>query len=237
VGARALRGLAIVAVLKALGNAACIGDGIANEGQLLDIRPGDRVVMFGDSNTTSPYFWWHPLRDAVNAKFAARGLPAVTWIDSGNPGDRTTHVDTPAAIASRVTDHNPNVVIIALGTNNVGNTALPTSQASITSILVQLLAWNPNLRIMWVAPFIRDGSTIIANGDTPLGPELRTFRDALAVICRDHGVVFVDARAYWDRLTQPEATATTGDGIHVSNPAGRAFASNKALFQINARTE
>ena len=206
------------------------GDSIPQDGRLV-IRPGDKVLMLGDSITVvATWYWWEHLRLAVDAFYAARGLTAQTWVDSGTSGNTTA--DLLAGVEARVINHNPNVVIIHIGINDdfIGL----TQQESIDNyndLLDAIVLALPNVRIMMLSPAF---DTKRPTADE----EITARRTAFAAIAYARGYPYVDLRAYYEAMSSTDQTALSSDGgLHPSDPIGRAWWSNNALHQINMRTE
>lgn len=133
----------------------------------LIINPLDRIVGLGDSITPG---WYGPLNAYLDAAYfpstnIARvpGLGGVlttpagsvrsgpnrkpVWINSGGSGNTTGDVIA-AGIPARVTNHNPNVLFIELGANDVVlDVANATFEANYTQIIVDSRAVIPALRI------------------------------------------------------------------------------------------
>jgi lysophospholipase L1-like esterase len=200
-------------------------------GGMLDIHAGDRIVMLGDSLTADHYKWWSDLQRGVDQEFARRGLPPPTWIQSGEPGNRTTHIEGNEKV--RIIDHRPDVVICFVGINDIGNLTTEASRRSYDGIWRHVLPVLPGLRAMMVSPWIRDGTTLPTNGDTPMAPVVRELRTAFAELARERGIPFVDLRESFDSLTdQTAADRLSSDGLHPSLPAGSSWISAQVRKQI-----
>lgn len=209
---------------------ACAGDSIPQEGRLT-IRPGDKVLMLGDSITVvATWYWWEHLRLAADNFYAARGLTALTWVDSGISGNTTA--DLLAGVQARVIDHTPDVVIIHIGINDhfIGLT-LQEGIDNYNDLLDAITAALPNVRILMLSP------AFDTKRPTP-DAEIDSRRTAFAAIARARGYGYVDLRAYYSAMSSAAQTALSSDGgLHPSDPVGRAWWSNNALFQINLSTE
>jgi lysophospholipase L1-like esterase len=204
--------------------------GLPNEGKM-PVYPGDTGVMLGNSITTdmpgSNYYWWKPLRDTVDAFYATRGLPGITWINEGE-GGATTGVLL-ATYMTRVVAHNPDFVIIEIGVNDPRGLSEAQSVANLTALLDGIRAALPNVRIMLLTAAFTEP------------PEVQLLPDAtwdsLAVqwrnIARARGIPCVDLRGYFNEMTALEQASIHDDGVHPNNPEGRAWFSMHALHQIN----
>ena len=212
---------------------ACVGDGVPNDTGKVVIRPGDRVVLLGDSITAS-YPWHTQFTTAINAFYNSRGLTPPTFINSGVDGDATNDID----VQTRVIDHDPDVLIYGpMGFNDVGNIAEETSATQYAATWDASLAALPGLRTLGISPWVR--LTPGQGTDSGHIAAFQSLRTVFAGICRDRGIPFVDVRAYWDRAnyTQSQQLALNADGAHPTDPLGRALISSHVLFQTNMRTE
>lgn len=219
-----------MAVIKALGTAACLGDGIPNEGPPVDVRSGDKALFLGDSITVqATWYWWEHWRLAADAFYLAKGLPGLTYVDSGISGNTTA--DLLAGVQARVIDHDPNVVIIHVGINDwfIGLT-LQQSIDSMNGLLNAIQAGLPNVRIGMISP------AFDTKRPTP-DAEIRSRRDAFGTIARARSIPYVDLRAVYESMPPAAQAALSSDGgLHPSDPVGRAWWSNNVLRQVNFRT-
>jgi lysophospholipase L1-like esterase len=70
----------------------------------------------------------------------------VIYTNSGVAGNQTS--DIAANVATRITNYNPNVIILLIGINDVINSVpLGTSTTNYTSILTQIRAWSSTVQI------------------------------------------------------------------------------------------
>lgn len=142
------------------------------------VHNGDKVVFVGDSITA--FGWMSVsggLVDQINAAIPSRTLAIsatvsgalahavagnvaatlltttlppipITAVNSGIAGDTAAVLAT--QVASRITDYNPNVIVIEEGINGQN---VPPSQmgADYSSILSQIRAWSPTVPIVCVS--------------------------------------------------------------------------------------
>lgn len=134
-------------------------------------QDGTRIVFLGDSITAFEWFD-NGVPDALLPQLNATISPgSIVAINSGVAGNKIA--DIQADIAGRVIAHNPDIVVIEAGTNDVGNTELPDYQASWLSVLAQIRAWKPDIPIVVLSIFLIFEQWQTFNGT----PRLHNFND------------------------------------------------------------
>ncbi len=217
------------------------------------VRPGNKVVFVGDSITLAAWYAvTGGLVDQINAQIptvvapryatlaggarAATLAPAavaatvapvsiqspIRVVNSGVSGDETANID--AAVAARITDYNPDVIVLLVGVNDVN---LLESTAFITthygSILSQIRAWSPTvpiacLSILFIGELWGAGPVWANAKDTALNDA----NTAIQGLCATYNATYIDARAraltYETVNNAPAPGAASGiltsDGIH-----------------------
>lgn len=218
-----------MAVLKSILTASCNGDGIPNEGAPIYVRPGETIVMIGDSLTSGVVNapWFTQFKTAADAFYTAQGLTLPTWINEGSGGTGSIYFKD--NIATIINAHEPDLVIIAYGINDINNGSVPTLQAHIDNMNEGLADVTGDPRLAFCSPFERQA---VAAAD------IRAMRTAQRTdLAIPRGAPFVDWRAYADALTPAALSALLVDGLHPTDPAGNAFLSNITLRQVAFRTE
>ena len=225
------------------------------------VRPGNQVVFVGDSITAAGWFSvTGGLVDQINAQIPtvvapryaslapgasvaslASGARAATvasisthnvnrTVNSGVPGNQTS--DIVAAVASRITDYNPDVVVMLIGINDVTNAvALATIQANYDSILSQVRAWSGTVQIACVS-VLWYGEQWVAGpawSNVPsFDAQIDALNSAIQALCTTYSATYINARSpalvYETANNAPAPGVRTGilssDGLH-PNAAGQ----------------
>ena len=194
------------------------GDGAADDGTLhlfggtvpaggpaVDLTPtatshGRRVVVIGDSITVAA----EPLITAASSDIGAD----VTVLAEENR--RITVGNEPAAgtdvLSDVLTESDPDVVVVALGTNDVGKyTTVDEYAAEIDELVAMLPDDQP---LVWIDTYLSrlpDGSA--------------TFNDALFATLREHGAATIGR---WSTIAQHDGMLR--DGVHPSEEGTQEFA-------------
>lgn len=206
----------------------CAADNVPQEGRI-HIYRGDTIVMVGDSLTSGVVNapWFNQMKAAADAFYSSRGLPALTWVNSGLGGSGSVYFKD--NIASIINAHNPDLVIIAYGINDINNGSVPTLQAHIDNMNEGLALITGNPRLAFCSPFERQA---VAAAD------IRAMRTAQANdLARPRGAAFVDWRAYADSLSASALAALLVDGLHPTEPAGNAYLSGITNHQVAVHAE
>lgn len=199
----------------------------------LELRPGDVAVFFGDSISTATYHWWSQYKATIDRLLSDAGKAAITWFTEAVGGETLAEGlvgrDSLVARIPDVTAHAPTVVFIQAGLNDVlaGGTPTQTTTA-LTTIINQLRAANPNVRLIILGPWT-NGNTLPSGGGTPLQTEIRATNAAMRNIAIAAGIPYVDWRLHFEAITS-QAFATSlsdADGIHPDNPEGCAWLGDK----------
>jgi lysophospholipase L1-like esterase len=72
-------------------------------------------------------------------------------INSGHFGDKVA--DLASQVAPRITNYNPQVIVILIGVNDIGVTSPSSFSASYASLLAQIQAWNPAVPVICLSIF------------------------------------------------------------------------------------
>ncbi len=141
--------------------------------------------MVGDSITADPIKWWAGVQSYVDAHISA---PVGAWINSGVPGDKVA--DVLARVNADVNAHHPNVVVIEVGVNDVGGGTDPaTFRTTYASLIVDIRAANPTVRIALVSVF-----ALGEQYPDPLNTTIVNFNWIIQSLAIDYGCVWIDAR-------------------------------------------
>lgn len=219
------------------------------------VRPGDTAVFVGDSITQAGWMSVAGgLVDQINAQFPvvnrpragalrAGATPAVlapgarpatlapvatqariTAINSGIAGNDTADIE--AAVGPRITDHNPDVVVILIGINDVTfGVPLATIEVNYDSILSQIRAWSATVQIVCIS-ILYYGEQWVAGPAWDNFPDfdsqIDAANDAIRDLCPLYDATFIDARAdsllYEATHNLPEPGERDGiltqDGLH-----------------------
>lgn len=168
--------------------------------------------------------------------------PVVTNIDSGLAG--STAADWAASGAAmtvtRVTNYNPQVVVVGLGINDVRTPFTAAAyRANVDIILDKINTVCPNAQILiwgvlgngeqWASGPLRWSNAAYAPPGYVIDTQVDDYNTQMAASCAAHTKCqFVDMRSHWLTLEQttntPEPGAANGvyslDGVH-PNPAGQ----------------
>ena len=169
--------------------------------------PPSPVVFIGDSITQS---WEGPGAETWKASFAPRGA-----VNLGVSGDRTEHVLWRLAQAP-ITRLEPKVVVLLIGTNNLGHATANAEQTfdGIAKVVETVLAQAPGATVALCAILPRDGRF------TPIRRDCLAVNQTLAArFAGEPRVAILDfGLRYLDRDGSIPATLMP-DGLHLS-PAG-----------------
>jgi len=180
------------------------------------------VVFIGDSITQS---WEGPGGETWKASFAPRGA-----VNLGVSGDRTEHVLWRLAQAP-ITRLEPKVVVLLIGTNNLGHGTANAEQTfdGISKVVETVRAQAPEATVALCAILPRDGRF------TPIRRDCLAVNQALAarfageprVEVLDFGLRYLDRDASIPKDLMP-------DGLHLS-PAGYAIWSEELAKVLRER--
>lgn len=200
----------------------------------ISVHTGSKILVVGDSLVANA--WYDQAQSTVGGTnlLVQQLLPAVvTAINSGVGGNQVADID--AAIAARITDYNPDVVIIDVGINDcrgvpIGPTPLATFRASYDHIITTVQATLPTVQIACVsllllfekwasspAPTHFSGNPL----DSGAG-SIDVYNGEIQASARVHGCVYIDVRApaaiaEASQNTPEPGVASgvlTGDGLH-----------------------
>ena len=222
------------------------------------IHASDVFVFAGDSITAIEYY--APAVALINANFspstktycgAATGraasatgavgsvgtvtfTPAISAINSGVGGN--TAADIEADVPGRITNHNPTVLVLEIGVNDIGlAVGLSSYRASVDSIFTQTLAALPACKLIAISPFLYHetwgaGPVWAGPFDPPANPCVDDFVAQLQASVESFGGTYVATRAtslaYEAANNTPAPGAVSGfltiDGLH-PNATGMAL--------------
>lgn len=188
---------------------------------------------------------------------AVSGGGQVYAIASGVDGNKIADIE--AAVASRITDHDPRVVVLEAGTNDVRGlgTSIPTPivdfRASYDSVLDDVLAFDPTIAIVCVGilciqeHWTASGGVHFTGNPYDQGsttPCIEDYNAEILASATAHGCVYADVRAAAATAESVQNTPAPGaidgvltgaaDGIHPS-AAGQLVMST-ALYPLFAFT-
>jgi len=185
------------------------------------LRYDDRVVFVGDSNTANGYY---AEAGGLIDQLGPLG-DSLTIVNSGVGGNKIADIE--ADVAARITDHNPDVVVLWVGVNDASAGTLAAAfRADHDSTLAQILAWDPTVQIVCVS-ILLSGELWSSVGPAFAGNAFDAAIDALnveiAASAAAAGVTYVDIRTpgalYESQVNLPEPGNTLGfltnDGLHV----------------------
>lgn len=193
----------------------------------LIIAPTDKVVICGDSITAANPPWYRDLiamggrgTDIGNAP--GRGgyyrhvdPPAgVTWVASGVPGNKAS--DIAADVANRITNANPQCLILQVGVNDItGGTSDGSFSTSFNSIVDQARVTIPTLKILSVGIFL-DLENIPNGTEANIDAKNAIQLASMVRIGGAYAPVRTQIVA-WEAINNPGMAASgflTSDGIH-----------------------
>lgn len=245
----------------------------------ITIRPTDKVVFVGDSITEQG--WFNPAVTTINTLFSTNKVypssatggraiatggtgsvavtannPALQAINSGVSGDESGNIS--AAVATRITNYNPTVVVLAVGVNDTrSGVQTSTYRANIDTILDQTLAALPTCKIIVMSVWLIGEQWILSGGipvfndkltpppsNPTFTPWIEDMNAQLIASAAAHGAIYCDTRtptlAYEVAHNTPMIgtfngvlTQTTPEpsGVHPL-PVGQAFLSSVLMNNI-----
>lgn len=170
---------------------------------------------------------------AASSAGTARNLPVnptqLSVTSSGVVGNKIADIE--ADVPGRITNFNPDVIVIEVGVNDViGGTAGTDFSTSYASVLDQIIAWNPTRQIGCVS-ILCYGEQWQAGGDhwgpNTLDAQIADFNGRILAAANTRGATYIDMRTplgVWEtqnNLPGPPGTATgnftnSGDPVHPS---------------------
>lgn len=199
-------------------------DGAPIQNQPLASTAGERILFLGDSHSVATFGRTldADLRTRPHAQVttvASCGSDPVWWFDgtpthcgfwlhqSDGSEQKTTRAPTPK-LPELLQEHQPSVVIVALGSNMVKRT--PTERITHTEEMMQSISSVAPHKI-WIGP-----------------PDARIYTDqqideiyqTLYPLCQKYGFVLIDSRQF------TKYPAKGGDGLHFQGEAGVAMAAS-----------
>lgn|SRR5678815_1983766 len=201
------------------------------------VRPGDQVVFVGDSITAAAWMSvTGGLVDQINAQIPVVNMPRVATVaggaaiatlapgaraatvaavstqsvirvvNSGVPGNKAA--DIAADVAGRITNYNPNVVVMLIGVNDAVNvTSLASFQTSIHTILSTTRAALPSCKIVVL-------SILWWSEQWAAGPVWNNFYDP-----PPSNPTYTPSIAEYNAILQSECAAVSGTYIDTRAPA------------------
>lgn len=199
---------------------------------LIPVTTGTKVVFVGDSLTAGGYFdQTQSINGGVNLlvqQLATAGAH-VNAINSGVNGNTSANIA--AAIASRITNYHPDVVVLFVGLNDCATSvALATYTTNMTSIITTTKATLPSVRMMLVGIILdgerwASGPVRFAGNSFDTGPlSIDAYNAVQVSLAATYGCTYVETRAPFatleSQLNTPEPGVSSGvltlDGIHVN---------------------
>jgi lysophospholipase L1-like esterase len=184
----------------------------------LPLRPGARVVAFGDSLTSEPQSWAVILREMLAMR---RGTDGIAWTISAVAGETTTHalVRVGALVEAR-----PDWVLFLVGTNDARTQGPQPTKTLVhheetarnLAELRQRVARETSARCLWITPPAVDEAKVAQHaGLARFGVRFRNEDLArVARIVRDVDGPVIDAFATLGSPPPPELLM--GDGLHLT---------------------
>lgn len=175
---------------------------------------------------------------------AARG--DVDVVNSGVGGDQIADIE--AAVQTRIINHHPDVVILAVGVNDAGATAPATFRASYDATLAAIQSGWPSAQIVCVGILLYREQWASSPppahfSGNPLDSQVEDLNVEIEASAAAHGCTYVDTRtpaaAYEEGHNLPEPGAISGvltvDGLH-PNATGQRLMSDAAFAVFPAFT-
>jgi len=189
----------------------------------------DSIVFFGDSITElgiQPTGYVTLIEQVLH-----RDYPDLRIIGAGISGNRVP--DLIARFEQDVLDHNPTIVIIYIGINDVWHSILPGHagtpkdefRAGLSEMIDRLR--NDEVRIILCTPSVVGEKS---DGSNPLDPKLDAYADISRQLAQEKEIELCDLRTvFLDYLEQHNpAQKSTGiltyDGVHLSDTGNRLVA-------------
>lgn len=193
-----------------------VQDPVPQNGNLI-VEPAMVMLEVGDSITDPD----HPggnygatMRSTTDLAFTRRGLTPPTWINTGEAGDTTDNLKDHTA--DRITDYEPDGVIIFIGVNDSSFTVQETAD-NYNSILDDIAAAGIK-RVLCATPWLHFHATLAARCD------------AIAAIACERGFPLVHHfRRY---VAEGNPAGLDSDGTHPT-AAGKIWLSNNVLRHIS----
>jgi len=173
------------------------------------------------------------------ARIPGAKSPRIATYDIGTPDFKCSGVagdpieTLTAQYAVRVGNHNPNVLIVGLGANNLGDAIPGVLNPKVDALIAAITA--PSSYQNGVVPQWLWWTVLARNDETPGGTNQAQLQAMAAVIgpkVKNAGGVYVDMQAYW--LSQspiPPPFTYTIDGVHLS-AAGSKFCAKRIMQEI-----
>jgi hypothetical protein len=123
----------------------------------------------------------------------------IRTVNTGIAGNQTS--DIAAAVPTRITNYNPDIIVILIGINDcINSISLGTSTTNYTSILTQIRAWSSTVQIAclsllcygehWASGPLSWGPNAPALLDGPIA----AFNSMVQGLCVTYNCTYVDAR-------------------------------------------
>lgn len=187
-------------------------DGLVNEGPITIVAFGDSVThgAFASGEINYENVYWNLLRQKINSK---RNYVPVNVINAGI-GGITAH-NSLERMDKHVLAHNPDLVIVCFGLNDV-NCELDEYISSLRTIFqrcidfgADVIFMTPNMLNTYVAedtaPVHKEYAARTAQYQT--GGRMDLYMESAAMLAKDMGVSVADCYAKWKKLS--ETTDTT----------------------------
>lgn len=183
------------------------------------IRYNDRVVFVGDSITENG---WYAVAGGLIAQLGALGA-SLTVINSGVSGNKVA--DLAAAVPARVTNYNPNVVVIFIGANDASAGTPPaTFRASYDSLISKIVAFAPGVQIVCLSILCQgelwstSGPSFAGNAFDSTITSLNAEIAGAAAGCATYVDIRTQGARYEAEVNTPAPGAASGfltsDGLH-----------------------
>jgi hypothetical protein len=181
-------------------------------------------------------------RPAAGGAFPSRCAPVSTrqhilTVNTAVAGNKTE--DIALSVGPRITDHDPDWIVLLIGINDVINAIDPAvSEANVRSIMTQIRAWSATVPVLWLSLLLFGGELWAAGPPLSWGPNppflkdpaIDAFNVMLQAVCADFpGCTYNDMRAQllaWESQNNtPEPGVQVGPfasgGPHPLIPSGQ----------------
>jgi lysophospholipase L1-like esterase len=216
--------LARTCLIAIVGTLHCSGLTWADDGKIVTLKHGDRVVFLGDAFFEREYEDGY-IETAITSRFPELRLTFrnLGWTGDTVWGDSRAGFDTAKEGFSRraavVKELKPNVILLSCGMNEsfAGAESLPKFEEGLNALLDSLS--ETKAKIILISPISHENLGPPMPDPEPHNRNLKLYRDAMKRIAAERGAFFLDLIAqgigYRERSHVANAHETT-DGIHLS---------------------
>lgn len=168
-----------------------------------------RVAVVGDSITQFPNSWWHQMHD-----------PAI--VDAGG---LAVGGATSATIANSITESDPDVLVVEIGTNDVRH-GMPLTGLEQNIVKIVGIVHPAHVLLMYLPP----SNQLVS----PWGHNARVgnlvYTRGLVTLAQQHDWLIADPFAPWRSYFGGYAGGATTDGVHPTTAVSAQIASRMATY-------